>query len=139
MVQMLAFGFVRFTDVRWTELQTPPVAQPLTVVTGEQAASRAERPGRAIRGVRQVQAEPVRVLSRWDHTLRVFTDASAAIGLVCAATLWLAVTLGVVVAGGASVPGVEQTVRACTWATVLALSALPMLVHLPGLRCRAPS
>lgn len=132
-IQMLAFGFVHFTDVRWTVLETPPAAQQLTVVTPDEARARGERPGRAARGARQVQTEPTKVLSRWDGTLRTFTDASASIGLISAATLWIAVGLGVVVAGGGSVPGVEQTVRASTWTTVLGLSAIPLIVHLPGL------
>ncbi len=134
-LQMLAFGFVHFTDVRWTVQETPASAQQLTVVTPEArtAAAPGERPGRAARGARQVQAEPERVLSRWDGTLRTFTDASASVGLISAATLWIAVGLGVVVAGGGSVPGVEQAVRASTWATVLGLSSIPLIVTLPGL------
>ena len=130
-IQMLAFGFVHFTEVRWTVMETPPAAQQLTVVKAEDV--KGERPGRAARGARQVQTEPQKVLSRWDGTLRTFTDASASIGLISAATLWVAVGLGVVVAGGGSVPGVEQTVRASTWATVLGLSAVPLIVNLPGL------
>ncbi|MEQ9095435.1 hypothetical protein AY599_16260 [Leptolyngbya valderiana BDU 20041] len=134
-LQMLSFGFVHFTDVRWTVLETPPTAQQLTVVTAEPgtAEARSTRAGRASRGARQVQTEPEKVLSRWDGTLRTFTDASASIGLISAATLWVAVGLGTVVAGGGSVPGVEQTVRASTWATVLGFSSLPLIVNLPGL------
>lgn len=134
-LQMLAFGFVHFTDVRWTVLETPPTAQPLTVVSADPPNSEgaAGRSGRAARGARQANTEPQIVLSRWDGTLRTFTDASASIGLISAATLWFAVGLGAVVAGGGSVPGVEQTVRASTWATVLGLSSLPLIVNLPGL------
>lgn len=137
-LQMLAFGFVHFTEVRWTVLETPASAQQLTVVTPEarpagQQAAPGERATRAARAARQVKTEPEKVLSRWDGTLRTFTDASASIGLISAATLWIAVGLGVVVAGGGSVPGVEQTVRACTWATVLGFSSIPLIVNLPGL------
>jgi len=130
-LQMLSFGFVHFTDVRWTMIETPPAAQQLTVVGPEDTM--ADRTTRAGRGARQVQTEPKRVLSRWDSTLRTFTDASASIGLIAVTTFWLATMLGVVVAGGASVPGVEHVVRASTWATVLALSAVPLVVALPGL------
>ncbi|MGD1914979.1 MAG: hypothetical protein ACFCBV_02155 [Phycisphaerales bacterium] len=130
-LQMLSFGFVHFTDVRWTRVETPPAAQQLTVVGPEEA--KAERVGRAGRGARQVKTEPERVLSRWDSTLRTFTDASASIGLISVATFWLAIMLGVIVAGGGSVPGVEHAVRASTWATVLACSAVPLVVALPGL------
>ncbi|UYV13172.1 MAG: hypothetical protein NCW75_02530 [Phycisphaera sp.] len=134
-LQMLAFGFVHFTDVRWSVQETPATAQQLTVVAPEAraAATPGERAGRATRGARQVQTEPQKVLSRWDGTLRTFTDASASIGLISAATLWVAVALGVVVAGGGSIPGVEQTVRASTWATVLGFSSIPLIVTLPGL------
>jgi hypothetical protein len=135
-LQMLAFGFVHFTDVRWTVLETPPAAQQLTVVTPDArgaASNPGERTGRAARGARQLQTEPERALSRWDGTLRTFTDASASVGLISAATLWIAVGLGVIVAGGGSVPGVEQVVRASTWATVLGLSSVPLIVNLPGL------
>ena len=137
-LQMLAFGFVHFTEVRWSIQETPATAQQLTVVTPEARSAGAqanpgERTGRATRGARQIQTEPEKVLSRWDGTLRTFTDASASIGLISAATLWIAVGLGVIVAGGGSVPGVEQTVRASTWATVLGFSSLPLIVNLPGL------
>lgn len=136
-LQMLAFGFVHFTDVRWNVVETPPTAQRLTVVASETRAAPegapGERTGRAARAARQVQAEPQKVLSRWDGTLRTFTDASASIGLISAATLWVAVCLGVVVAGGGSLPGVEQAVRASTWASVLGLSSIPLIVNLPGL------
>ena len=86
-IQMLAFGFVHFTDVRWTVVETPPSAQQLTVVAPEDAKPRGERPGRAARGARQVQTEPQKQLSRWDGTLRTFTDASASIGLISTATV----------------------------------------------------
>lgn len=137
-LQMLAFGFVHFTEVRWSIQETPASAQQLVVVapeartTGAQA-NPSERTGRAARGARHIQTEPQKVLSRWDGTLRTFTDASASIGLISAATLWIAVGLGVIVAGGGSVPGVEQTVRASTWATVLGFSSIPLVVDLPGL------
>ncbi len=129
-IQMLAFGFVHFTDTRWTLVETPPTAQQLTVVTPEAQAAKSGRAGRA---VRQVQTKPEKILSRWDGTLRTFTDASASVGLISAATLWVAVGLGVVVAGGGSVPGVDQVVRASTWATVLGFSSVPLIVNLPGL------
>lgn len=134
-LQMLAFGFVHFTEVRWSTQETPATAQQLTVVAPEARAVGApgERTGRATRGARQVQTEPQKVLSRWDGTLRTFTDASASIGLISAATLWIAVGLGVVIAGGGSVPGIDQTVRASTWATVLGFSSIPLIVDLPGL------
>ncbi|MEQ8843821.1 MAG: hypothetical protein RIB58_03120 [Phycisphaerales bacterium] len=130
-LQMLSFGFVHFTDVRWTMVETPPAAQALRVVGPEEA--KAERAGRTGRQARQVQTEPQRVLSRWDGTLRTFTDASATIGLLSVATLWVGAVLGVVVAGGGAIPGVEHVVRAGTWSTILALSALPLVLTLPGL------
>ena len=105
LLQMLSFGFVHFTDVRWT----------------------------LVRPARLTDDKPKRVLSRWDGTLRTFMDASASVGLISVATLWLAIMLGVVVAGGSSVPGVEHAVRASTWATILAMSAVPLVVALPGL------
>lgn len=129
-IQMLSFCFVHFTDVRWTTLETPPAAQQLTVVSPETGVAKA---GRAARAGRQVVYEPTRVLSRWDGTLRTFSDASASIGLIAAATLWISVLLGAVVAGGGSIPGVESVIRAATWSTVLGLSAIPLIVHLPGL------
>lgn len=135
-LQMLSFGFVHFTDVRWTVLETPPAAQQLTVVTPEASPgeARGSRAGRAAtRGARTVKTEPEKVLSRWDGTLRTFTDASASIGLISVATLWVAVGLGSVVAGGGSIPGVEQAVRASTWSTVLGLASLPLVINLPGL------
>jgi len=129
-VQMLVFSFVHFTDARWTTLRTPPAAQQLTVVQGEGEPTQVN--GRQAR-VRPSD-EPARVLSRWDGTLRTFGDTSASVGVVAAFTLWIGSLVGVVVAGGGAVPGVEKAVRASTWATVLFLAALPVVVALPGLR-----
>lgn len=130
-IQMLSFCFVHYTDVRWTTLETPPAAQQLTVVAPESV--QAGMGGRAARAARQVVTEPTVVLSRWDGTLRTFSDASASVGLIAVSTLWISVLLGAVVAGGGSIPGVENVVRASTWSTVLGLSAIPLIVHLPGL------
>ncbi|MFG0286008.1 MAG: hypothetical protein ACF8R7_16445 [Phycisphaerales bacterium JB039] len=39
-IQMLVFGFVHFTEVRWDKAERPVTAQSLTVVTGQAAAQR---------------------------------------------------------------------------------------------------
>ncbi|MEO1009319.1 MAG: hypothetical protein AAFX79_12210 [Planctomycetota bacterium] len=145
-LQMLSFCFVHFTDVRWDVLETPPTAQKLTVVTRAEAAAKpaaatplaedaAPPEPAAINGRlgRQMETGPKKVLGRWDGTLRTFADASAATGIVATFTLWIATLLGAVVAGGANIPGVEKTVRAATWTTVLFMAAAPLVIELPGL------
>ncbi len=135
-VQMLVFGFVHFTEVRWEKTEQPVTAQSLTVVTGparesahaasKPAAGAAEQGGRRGRRITEVEAAAMRQIpSRWAPVLQQFSDFAVAIGVVSTLALGVFVAVGTVIGGGGAVPGVEKAVKALAWATMLALFAIP--------------
>jgi hypothetical protein len=146
-VQLLVFGFVHFTTVRWEVVQSQST-QPLTVVRpqGSQPAETAP-PGatgpettsaggttspRRVKTLAELEAERnVRSLTQWDHVLREFSNVAVTIGVVGALSLALLVFMGVCVAGGAAVPGVERVVTASVWAFLLCFVTLPLRDLMP--------
>lgn len=131
-VQLLVFGFAHFTSVRWV-LQNPSgQIQELAVVTGDSGSATPEN-GRKTRRVSELEAEmTARVPSRWEGVLHQFSDFAGVGGAFATVTLAVLVLLGVVVAGGATVPGVERTVTAATWSIVLALVCIPWRDVMPS-------
>lgn len=130
--QLLVFGFTHFTEMRYAtpEVHAPTTEQPLSVVPSVRVEPRRDPNGGS--GATQAAPEteaaapaPPRQLSGFDVILRYTSNLASAMGVASAAALWVLVFLGVVVAGGASVPGVEKAVSACTWGLVLALLCLP--------------
>lgn len=151
-VQLIVFGFVHFTEVRWDEDASRSDVQPLSVVatpvsrqppgafnvrrdsslpppadadavrvlTSPTPAGGGTIPTTALREVR-----PVRAVGVGDVYLRRTSDLAVTLGVVAALALAMLTMLGVVVAGGASVPGVEKAVSACTWALGMALLSIP--------------
>jgi hypothetical protein len=132
-IQLLVFGFAHFTSARW-ELRGPrDQVQELAVVTAEPAAAEPGENGRKTRKVSDVEAElTARVPSRWEAVLNQFSDFAGVGGAFASVTLAVLILLGVVVAGGATVPGVEKTVTAATWAIVLALICIPWRDLMPS-------
>ncbi len=131
-VQLLVFGFVHFTEIRYEPPKpTDVAAQPLNVVP----SVRREPP--AAGSPKQPDATPepapaeVRELSSADEILRQVSNTAAALGIASAAVLWFMIFLGVIVAAAASVPGVEKAVSACTWSLVLAIVCLPWRYLVP--------
>lgn len=135
-VQMLVFGFVHFTEVRWEKVERPVTTQIPTVVTGAgrqtlrptgaDPAAGAEPAGRTGRRITDVEAAAAaRTLSKWDGVLKQFSTLAIVLGIVSTVALAWFATVGAVVAGGGSVPGVERAVKAMAWAVLLALFAMP--------------
>jgi hypothetical protein len=138
-VQLMVFGFVHFTDARWDKAEQPAQMQDLSVVAsvtdpdGEQPKESSANPRsqtlnnqRKTKTLEQIEAEQnALVLSKWHYVLEEFSDLSVTVGVIAAVALAILVCLGVVVAGGGSVPGVEKAVTACTWALVLGLLSVP--------------
>ncbi|MCH8270661.1 MAG: hypothetical protein IH985_05565, partial [Planctomycetes bacterium] len=143
LVQMMVFGFVHFTDARWESAQdatdgaktqqlsvvsatAQPAAGPSDDVEAESAEPRVQTLGRKSTTLEELEAQKnVVVLSKWHFVMNQYSDLAVTIGVVAALGLAVLTFLGVVVGGGASVPGVEKAVTACTWSLVLALLALP--------------
>ena len=142
LVQMLVFGFVHFTGARWENAQDASdgaKTQQLSVVSspaqpvpdpGEDAGESAEKQPqtgeRKTTTLEELEAQKNAVtLSKWHFVMKQYSDLAVTIGVVAALGLAVLTFLGVVVGGGASVPGVEKAVTACTWSLMLALLALP--------------
>lgn len=150
--QLIVFGFVHFTQVRWDDDATQSDVQPLSVVATpvsrqssggfnvrRDATLPAPSDGEAVRVVNTPAARPsgtvptavlhevrpFRARGVGDVYLQRTSDLAVTLGVVAALALAVLTMLGVVVAGGASVPGVEKAVSACTWALGMALLSVP--------------
>src|SRR5690606_25657113 len=115
-----------------------------TVVTGaRQAAPRAATtdPKVATEGFRRTArritdveaAATMKSPSKWSPMLEQFSTLAVVIGIVSTIAMAWFVTVGAVVAGGGSVPGVERAVRAMAWAMLLALFAMPWAATVPSM------
>ncbi|GEM_PF-696198 len=142
--QMLVYGFVNYTDVRFDVVQrtTPFGERKLEVLAPNEpvAAQKEEREVAVAGGVRAQAIErgkevaPVRVKSSADRVMARISDTTTSLGsfaCVCLAGMTL---LGVVIAGGGGIPGVEKAVTAGFWALVLGLLSLPWSSAFPGLK-----
>jgi len=143
--QLFIFGFVHYTDLRWTTLEPARPAEPELRVVETNTDSARSLTGRGSR-VAHAQtpadeaaptpADVNRALSRADYWFHAISDLARSIGSVAAAALAIMMLMGVAVAGGASVPGVEKVVTASTWSVVVALVCLPTASTLPGVPFR---
>lgn len=138
LMQLLVFGFVHFTEARWLRPAPKGVTQPLAVVAARPAGGTAQRldPGAVAASPTAAPTagwpEMPRVLSEWDSTLRVMSDFAVAGGTIASVSLALLVFLGVAVAAGSSVPGVERAVSAASWSVVLGAGCVPWKSVMPS-------
>lgn len=120
LVQPVIFAFARYTDVRYAHLEPERVTAPL-IVSGPVPAM----PAPAARDARDARVDPNRVRSAADRNMQIVTNVSAAAGTISAGLLALLCAWGVVIASGASAPGLDRLTRAGVWGTLLALAGLP--------------
>lgn len=128
--QMLVFGFVHFTNVRWGTGEQEQQTQSLAVVTQAPGTTATWRevtvPSNTNK--QQIQPAPVtfsRMPTTWDAGLNVVSDLAVTAGVISCIILATMAILGVVIAGGASVPGVDRVVSAATWSMLLAAGCIP--------------
>ncbi len=144
--QVLTFAFIHYTDVTLSELEPAVTSQNLSVVGGLQAsdvsvsvdAESLSRGGRGISSEQRSEAlNAAREVNLVQTSAGVMLDNASglfsAAGSVAVVSLMLLVMLGVVVAGGASVPGVGSAVSAFTWSTVVMGVALPWTRVMPAI------
>jgi hypothetical protein len=137
--QLLVFGFVHFTELRFAAPEAKAAAapdQPLQVVPAVREPRRDLSPpgGATVRTPDETPAEPQappRRLSPFNNALHYASDYAAAFGVASSAVFFSLIFLGVVVAAGGAVPGVEKAVSASTWSLVLALLCLPWYHFVP--------
>lgn len=144
-VQMLVFGFVHFTQVRYAEPPQGGDRQAFSVVVGAPAKPGTVRASTAVsagerNGEPPAQTPPPpppRLLSGWDASLHVMSDMAVTAGVIATFALTVLVGLGVVIAAGGVVPGVDRAASAMQWTLLLALACVPwrdllLAVPFPG-------
>lgn len=133
-VQMLVFGFVHFTNVRFEAAPADVDQEPLKVVSpkpADPAEVAGRKPNIPIAKTPAAALEP-RVPSRWDGVLRNFGDTGAWIGAVSCLCLFSQLGLSVAIAGGAAAPGVDRVVSAFNWGTLVVLGSMPLQALFPS-------
>jgi hypothetical protein len=134
LTQMMVFGFVHFTQVRYDKTERPPTAQALSVVPSRAGMpAGTHQPSQAAADPQYSDINP-RHLSGWDPSLHVISDMAVSVGVIATVMLATLCLLGISVAGGGSVPGVDRVVSSGSWALVLALACIPwrdVLVSMP--------
>ena len=129
--QLLVFGFVHFTQVRYasndrTSVQSLSVvgSAPAPVVAGPRREAAPVAPDTTATTT-EAAPPPPRALSMWDPALHMASDSAVTIGVISAFSLMALTLLGVAVASGNATPGVERATSAFAWSLVLGLSCIP--------------
>ncbi len=128
-VQMLVFGFVHFTQVRWAE---PRHEAPSYTVVGHGGEAAIRRPLTGEGADATVQRIP-RQPSEWEPTLNTASDLAVCVGVIATVLLAVQCLLGVFIAGASGIPGVDRAVSAVSWALLLALAGLPLRDVMPSI------
>lgn len=149
LLHLLVFGFVHFTDRAWTTIENERASADLKVVAssgnteeirtisgGPDATNWVAGKSRVDSGMADAAAVAVtidRVPSSFGVLLEGVSRWSTTLGIVACLGLGIACGLGVIVGSGASVPGIERAVTSATWATLLALIAIPWRDAFPSI------
>lgn len=134
-IQMLVFGFVHFTQVRWAEpkreAQTFSVVMPMH--TPAPAAPAATTTAAAPKAEHSDVPAISRQVSQWEPSLNTASDLAVSVGVIATVLLAVQCALGVFIAGAMGIPGVDRAVSAASWALLLALSGLPWRDVMPSI------
>jgi hypothetical protein len=145
--QMLVYGCVQYTDVRFAKVEQTKVSKPLRVVgVAEDAKTTAGAQSAApiheaepllnaprLNGRASSTTVQVRMLSVANTWLERASSLACVIGVISVVCLTIFSMLGVAVAGGGNVPGVERVVTASAWSLVLTILCLPWNAIAPNL------
>jgi hypothetical protein len=137
---LLTFGFVHYTDVRFTVLEARVEKVPAEIVRNAAALREAAPSGAPVGESAPTEAarppELNRVPNANDRAMERAVEIASTLGVVAAVWLMMLTFMGVVVGAGASVPGIERAVTAAAWSIVLAIVCLPMKDWLPSMPWR---
>jgi hypothetical protein len=130
-LQTLTWAFVHFTDARWKEVEQVVEDQPVTVVSDAASATTTRAAGATPGGTapKAIRTQTVlinRVPSLQNTWFESTATLAASLGFLAALLMAFRIHQGVVVAGGASVPGVEKVVTASSWAFIIAILCAPI-------------
>ena len=134
-LQFLIFGFVHFTTVRFSEPAHQPI--PLAIAAPAHAAvasnTAAANGGATTAAAGFTPITAPRALSEWDTRFRTASDMLTSAAVIAAFLLSIFAVMGVIVAAGSGVPGVERAASAATWALLLGAACLPWHDMLPSM------
>jgi len=142
--QMVVYAFAAYTDARWDEVRTLKNDKPLRVVGAPDQAAPATAPetdavhAQVVGGIRTgapvaKATEITRVRSNSDVWMLRASGMAMSVGVLASLGLCVLTMLGLVVAGGGCVPGVERVTRACVWSMVMTMLCLPWGRIMPSL------
>lgn len=131
--QMLVFGFVHFTEIRFVEHAPKHTSRSLQVVLPQDknAVKPIVTASTPVVAATTDIAQP-RELAAADGVLEGVASMSASMGLVAAFALPFVTGLGAVIVAGGMIPGVGFTVRSAGWAVVMAAICVPWAQLLGG-------
>lgn len=147
-VQMLVYGFVQYTDVRFAKVEQTKVSGPLRVViapepggseqdattlAGSHPRSEPGATSSRLDGRASTTTVQTRALSEADRWLERLGTIACGFGVLSTVCLTIFCGLGVAVAGGGNVPGVERVVTASAWSLMLTLLCIPWHAIAPNL------
>jgi len=130
-IHLLIWGFVHFTDVRWTEAEAQPAEQRYAVVQGEsqpRTTTVTPQPGQPAK----VGVDPNVVPSVADRSMSLVITLVDAIGVVACIILVGLMRQTVAIAAGAGAPGLHKLISASSWSLVLALMGIPLTGLIDG-------
>jgi hypothetical protein len=137
-IQLLVFGFVHFTHLRFAEAEHAPA--PIAVVAPTPRAAvpstTAVTNGVTLAPTGFSAAAAPRVVNDWDARMHTLSDMTVSAAVVAGTLLALFSILGAVIAGSSGVPGVERAVSAAMWASLVAMACLPWHDLMPSLMFR---
>jgi hypothetical protein len=153
---MLVFGFAAYTSVRWDDVKAsgeqsfkvvgadvnsvvkPPASMDPTAKL--EGPAKDEHAAVGIRGAVATIAQSAKSTVETNHVqspadvwMKRGSGFASGMGILAAACLAALTMMGVAVAGGGCVPGVERATTAAVWSIILGLLCLPWERLLPGL------
>lgn len=130
-IHLLIWGFVHFTDVRWTESEAAPAEQRYAVVQGESQPRTTIVTSQPVHTA-EAGVDPNLVPSVADRSMSLVITLVDAIGVVACIILVGLMRQTVAIAAGASAPGLYKLISASSWSLVLALMAIPLTGLIDG-------
>lgn len=129
-IHLLIWGFVHFTDVRWTTAEGAAAEQRFAVVDGDalpQTSVASPKPPQPKAG-----ADPNLVPSVANRSMSLVVTILDAIAVITSIVLVGLMRQTVSISAGASVPGIHRLISASSWALVLALLGVPLAGLIDG-------
>lgn len=136
-VQLLIFGVVHYTNLRYAE--APHTPAPISIVQPTRGAvptTLAGSNGAILGPAGYTPADAPHVAGDVDPTLHTLSDMTVSAGVLSAGLLAIFTALGAVIAGGAAVPGVQRAVSGATWAILISGACLPWHDIMPSMAFR---